>query len=100
MAVEVLAGPVVAHGRSGVGVTGGYLDVTQVDAGVEHRGDEGVAQHVGVHPRQSDPGLLSEVLQPAGGGVPVHPDCTQVEQDRPIGASGDRAFDGTLDGWG
>jgi hypothetical protein len=32
-------------------VPGGDLDVAQVDAGVEHGGDEGVPQHVRVHPR-------------------------------------------------
>ena len=29
---------------------GGDLDVTQVDAGIEHGGDERVAQHVGMGP--------------------------------------------------
>ena len=51
MAVEVLACSVVAHGGSGVGVAGGDLNVAQVDAGVEHRGHEGVAEHVRVHSR-------------------------------------------------
>jgi hypothetical protein len=32
-------------------VAGGDLDVAQVDAGVEHGGHEGVAQHVRTHPR-------------------------------------------------
>ena len=53
MSVEVLAGSVVAHGGAGVGVAGGDLDVAEVDAGVEHGGDVGVAEHVGVHPRAS-----------------------------------------------
>jgi len=35
VAVQVLAGPVVAHGGARVGVPGGDLDVAQVDAGVE-----------------------------------------------------------------
>jgi hypothetical protein len=35
VAVEVLAAPVVDGGGSGVGVTGGDLDVLQPDAGVE-----------------------------------------------------------------
>jgi hypothetical protein len=43
--VEVLAGAVVAHGRAGVGVTGGDLYVAQAHAGVEHGRDKGVAQH-------------------------------------------------------
>jgi hypothetical protein len=36
--VEVLAGPVVAHGGAWVGVPGGDLHVAQVNAGVEHEG--------------------------------------------------------------
>lgn len=48
MAVDVLAGAVVAHGGSWIGVAGGGLDVAEADAGVEHGGDERVAQHVGV----------------------------------------------------
>jgi hypothetical protein len=45
-----LAGSVVAHGGAWVGVAGGDLDVAEVDADVEHGGDEGVAaQHVGVN---------------------------------------------------
>jgi hypothetical protein len=35
VAVEVLASPVVDGRRSGVGVTGGDLDVSQRNAGVE-----------------------------------------------------------------
>jgi hypothetical protein len=35
MAVEVLAGSVVAHRGPRVGVAGGDLDVAQVDSGVE-----------------------------------------------------------------
>ena len=46
MAVEVLAGAVVAHGGAWVGVAGGDLHVAEADAGVEHGGDESVAKHV------------------------------------------------------
>jgi hypothetical protein len=35
MPVEVLACPVVAGGRSGIGVPGGDLDIAQVNAGIE-----------------------------------------------------------------
>ena len=48
MAVEVLAGSVVAHGGSWVGLSGRDLHVTEVDAGVEPGGDVGVPEHVGV----------------------------------------------------
>lgn len=61
MPVEVLAGAVVAHRGAGVGVPGGDLDVAEVDAGIEHRGDEGVAQHVWMHAWQLHPGVISEV---------------------------------------
>jgi len=37
VAVEVLAGPVVAHRGTRVGVPGGDLDVPQVDVGVQER---------------------------------------------------------------
>ena len=39
VAVQVLAGPVVSHGRARIGVAGGDLDVAQVDSGVEHGRD-------------------------------------------------------------
>ena len=38
--VEVLAGPVIARGRAGIGVPGGDLDIAQVDPGIEHGRDE------------------------------------------------------------
>jgi hypothetical protein len=57
----------------GVGVAGRDLDVTKVDACVEHGGDESVPEHVWVHPRQLDTCLVGEASQPAGGAVPVHP---------------------------
>ena len=39
MAVQVLAGSVVSHRRAGVSVTGGDLDVSEVDVGIEHGRD-------------------------------------------------------------
>jgi hypothetical protein len=48
---RLLRAVVVAHGGARVGVSGGDLHVAQVDAGVEHGGDERVPQHVWVHPR-------------------------------------------------
>ena len=60
MAVEVVAGAVVAHGGSWVGVAGGDLYVAQVDAGVEHGSDEGVPEHERVRPRQLDPGVVGD----------------------------------------
>jgi pantoate kinase len=40
--------------------TGGDLDVAQVDAGVEHRGHEGVPEHVRVHAGQFHASVLGE----------------------------------------
>jgi hypothetical protein len=71
VAVEVVAGSVVAHGGARVGVAGGDLDGAQVDACVGHGGDEGVAEHVQVCPGEVDAGGFGEPAQAAGGGVPV-----------------------------
>ena len=47
MSVEADAGAVVAHRCALVGVTGGFLYVTERDAGVERGGDERVPERVG-----------------------------------------------------
>jgi hypothetical protein len=73
MAVEVFAGSAVAHGGSRVSVEGGDLYVVQVDTSVEHPGDEGASEHVGVHSRQLDTCLFGEASQSLGSAVPVHP---------------------------
>src|SRR5690349_17675416 len=57
VAVEILAGAVVPHGRAWVGVARGDLDVAEVDACIKHRGDEGMAQHVRVHAWQRHSGV-------------------------------------------
>jgi hypothetical protein len=68
-------------------VTGGNLDIAQVDAGIEHGRHEGVTEHVRVCPGDLEAGGRGEVPQAAGGGVPVHPGAAAVEQDRrvPVG---------------
>ena len=48
MPVEVLAGSVVAHRCSRVGVAGGDLDVAEGYSGVERGHDERGSQHVGM----------------------------------------------------
>ena len=53
VAVEVLAAPVVDGCGAGVGVTGGDLDISQRDAGVEGGHDERGSQHVWVHGTES-----------------------------------------------
>ena len=75
VAVEVLAGPVVAGGRAGIGVPGGDLDIAQVNASIQHGCDKGVPEHVGVWPGDPYARVLGEVAQAAGRGVPVHPGC-------------------------
>lgn len=81
----------------GVGVASCDLDVGKVDAGVEHRGHECVAQHVRVHAGRRDVGRLGKCLQAAGGRVTIHPPGVAVEEDRSGSATGDRLVDGTTD---
>jgi hypothetical protein len=65
-AVEVLAGPVVAHGGSRVrGVGGDYI--AQANSGVEHGGHKGVAQHVWVRPWHPHTCRVGQVLEPTTG---------------------------------
>jgi hypothetical protein len=47
----------------------------------------------GVRPGDLDAGGLSELVQAAGGHVPVHPGSAAVGQDRPAGAVASRAAD-------
>jgi hypothetical protein len=79
VAVQVLAGPVVAHCGARVGVAGGDLDVPEVDAGVGHGRDIGMR----VRPGDLDAGGPGELAEAAGCGVPVHRGAAAVEQDRP-----------------
>ena len=99
MSVEVLARAVVAHGGAWIGVAGGDLDVAEADACVEHGDDEGVPQHVGVHPRHADAGRRGEVSESAGYCVPVHPGTRGVAQDRTAVSAVDRMVDSSGDGW-
>ncbi len=62
---------------------GRNLHVAQVDAGVKHRGHEGVPQHVRVHPRQADTSDGREVPKSAGSSVSVHPRPAPVQEERP-----------------
>jgi hypothetical protein len=98
VAVEVLAGPVVPHGCPRVGVAGGDLDIPQIHARIEHGGDEGVAEHVRVRPRDRHAPSLCQAAQ-AAGGVAIHPGAAAVEQDRPAGSGTGRLVDGPPHGW-
>jgi hypothetical protein len=62
-------------------VSGGDLYVAEVDARVQHGRHERVSEHVGMHPRQADPGLLCKVAETSGRAVTVHPRTAAVQQD-------------------
>ena len=81
-------------------MAGGGLYVAQVNTSVEHRGDEGVPEHVWVHPWQLDTCLSGEASQSPGGAVSVHPRAARGDQDRSGGPFVDGPLDGTADGWG
>ena len=66
MPVEVLSGAVIAHGGARVSVAARDLHVAQVDAGIEHGGDEGVPQHMRVDPRQVHSGDVGQAAQADG----------------------------------
>jgi hypothetical protein len=59
MPVEVLACPVVAHRGARVGVPGRDLHIPEVDASVEHRRHERVAEHVRMGAASSDSGIVT-----------------------------------------
>jgi hypothetical protein len=99
VAVQILAGPVVAHRGSRVGVPGGDLDIPKVDSGVEHGRDKGVTKHMRVRSGDLDAGVLGESAQAAGRGVPVHPGAAAIEQDRPAYPVSGRLVDSVSDGW-
>lgn len=83
-----------------MGVPGRDLYITQVDAGVEHGRDEGVPQHVWVHPREPDASLARELTPPPGGGMPVHADAAPVQQRRAGRSVGRCPVNGAADrGW-
>jgi hypothetical protein len=50
-------------------------------------------------PRHPDASRGGEVLEPAGGGVAVHPGAEDVAQDRPVGAVVDGAVDRSRYSW-
>jgi hypothetical protein len=82
-----------------VRVTGGDLDIPEVDAGVEHGRDRGVAEHMGCALAIRMPALPASWCKAAGGRVPVHPGAAAVEQDRPAHAGSGRPVDGPADRW-
>jgi hypothetical protein len=96
--IERVPVPVVAHRRSGVCVAGTVLDVVQRDAGVEGRGDEGVAETMRVH-LGLDPGLFADArdrLSCVGPVIGVPAPLIRIGPDvrSPIAASSARAVFG------
>jgi hypothetical protein len=73
------------------------LDVAEVDAGVEHRGDVAVSEHVRMDQRHPHPGRLGEGLQSPGSSVPVHARVAGVEQDRTGDPITDRPVESATD---
>jgi hypothetical protein len=72
MAVEVGAGPVVAHRGARIRVAGSDLDVLQVHARIQHGRNERVAQHVRVRLAQLDTGRVCQAPQ-AATAQPIEP---------------------------
>ncbi len=65
------------------------------------RGDnEGVPEHVWVHPWKLHTGPFGKASQPSGGAVPVHPGTSGSKQNRPGCSVADRPFDGSADSRG
>jgi hypothetical protein len=91
VSVEVLASPVVDRGGSGVGVTGGDLDVSQRDPSVEGGHDERGSQHVRVN--GAEPGTLADRADPPVGRAPVEAVAVTASQDRPLVAISDGQVD-------
>ncbi len=99
MAVKVGACAVVTHRRSGIRVPSGDLDVSEVDAGVEHRGDERVSEHVRVHAVDGHACRERELAWSAGGRVAIHAPAFAVQQERAGLATAGCAVDGSADRW-
>lgn len=97
MAVEVLASPVIDGRGSGVGVTGGDLDVSQRDAGVESGHDERGSQHVRVHAAET--GTLPDRPNPPMRGAPVEALAVTAPQDRAVVAFPDGQVDHPGGAW-
>ena len=84
-----MAPAVVAHGGARVSVAGGFLDVTQRNAGVERSGDERVPQTVGPD-ALGEAGLSGDSTHDAPGGVTVESFAGGVHEDRALEAFADR----------
>ena len=92
--VERYPSSVVAHCRPRVGVTCGFLDVSEWDAGVERGGDERVAQRVGSD-ALGDFGSAGDASADPGCGVTVEALTVGAEEEWPFAAFADREIDRT-----
>ena len=99
VAVEVLAGPVVAHRGPRIGVAGRDLDVPQVHSSIEHCRDEGMPEHMRMRSGDWHASVGCEPPQAPGGGVTVHSGTAAVEQDGPAVAVAGGTVDGPPDRW-
>ena len=75
------------------------LGVAQVDAGVEHRGHEGVPEHVRMHPGDPHTGGLLQAVQAQSCRVPAHAAAVPVEQDRSDVTAADGPVGRSSHGW-
>jgi hypothetical protein len=87
--VQTAAGAVVTHGRAGIGVRGGFLDIPGRNPGVEGGGDERMPQRVRPG-RLADPGAAGHPADDPRGTVPIQP--------LPAGGQEDRTFHPLADG--
>jgi hypothetical protein len=58
--VQVLAAPAVPHRGARVGVAGSDLDITQINASIQHGRDERVTEHVRARSGDLDADALRE----------------------------------------
>src|SRR6266571_3849406 len=92
--VPVQGGPstVIAHGRAGIGVGGGFLHAAQRNTGIQSRGDEGVSESVGSN-RLGDTGAPGVSVHYTRRTVPVQPAAVCRDEDRAFAALTDRKVD-------
>jgi hypothetical protein len=99
VAVEVLAGPVVAHRGARVGVAGGDLHVCKSTPASKPVVTKVWRSMCGVRPGDPDACSVSQAPQASSGGMAVHPDTAAVQQDRPAGTGPGWPVDSAPNGW-
>src|ERR1022692_5188780 len=99
VAVKVLAGPVVTHGDTRVGVPGGDLDVAKIHSSVKTGRHERMPEHMRMRPGDPHTRLVSEPPESPGSGMTVHARPAAVKQNRPGGPATDSAVDSSSGRW-